>query len=89
MKSKKDKTIAIVLAIVLGTYGAHWFYLGNTKRAVWYLCLTLGGLFFSWLLLPALIPLVIWVLSIIDFIKIIQMSDEDFDAQYNSGVQPE
>lgn len=87
MENKKDKTLAIVLAICLGVYGAHWFYLGDKKRAWWYLGVTLGGLVLSWLILPAFAPLVIWVFAIIDLIKLIQMSDEEFNEKYNA-VKP-
>ena len=37
MEQKKDKTIAAVLAILLGTFGIHLFYLGCTKKALYYL----------------------------------------------------
>lgn len=37
MEQKKDKTIAAVLAILLGSFGIHLFYLGCTKKALYYL----------------------------------------------------
>jgi TM2 domain-containing membrane protein YozV len=35
--------VAGILGILLGGFGAHWFYLGDTKRAVIMLCITLVG----------------------------------------------
>ncbi len=60
-KSPKSKTIAIILALFLGVYGAHDFYLGYTKNGIIKIVLTLSviGIFVSgpW--------------TIIDLIKII------------------
>ena len=85
MENKKDKTIAIILTICLGVYGGHWFYLGDQKRAWWYLAGGLGGL----LLCAGLPTLVVWVFAIIDLVKLIQMSDAEFNEKYNSGIAPE
>lgn len=83
MENKKDKTVAIILAICLGAYGGHWFYLGDQKKAYWYLGLGLGGL-----LLCAGVPtIVVGILSIIDLVKIIQMPDAEFNEKYNA-VKP-
>lgn len=40
----KDITVAYLLAIFLGGFGAHQFYLGRTGQAVTMLCLYLAGL---------------------------------------------
>lgn len=87
MENKKDKTLAIVFALVLGVYGGHWFYLGNKKRAWWYLGITLAGFFISactLFLCPPLAVFVIWILAIIDLVKIIKMSDDEFNEKYNA-----
>lgn len=42
MEQKKDKTIAVVLAIILGGLGVHLFYLGCKKKALYYLLGTIG-----------------------------------------------
>jgi TM2 domain-containing membrane protein YozV len=39
--TNKSKTVAIVLALFLGGLGIHHFYLGNTLRGIFLLCLTL------------------------------------------------
>ena len=46
--SPRSRTIALVLAGVLGVFGAHRFYVGKTRSAVAQL-LTLGGLGLWWL----------------------------------------
>jgi len=49
-----DFFIAAILAFFLGTFGAHWFYLGRPSRAIWYVC-------FFWTGIPTIIG---WVESI-------------------------
>lgn len=43
VSNNKSKMVAGLLGIFLGGFGAHNFYLGNTKNAVIQLCLTLIG----------------------------------------------
>jgi len=43
MNAVKDKTVAGILAILLGCFGVHHFYLGNTGRGVLYLLLCWTG----------------------------------------------
>lgn len=44
MNAVKDKTVAGILAILLGCFGVHHFYLGNTGRGVLYLLLCWTGI---------------------------------------------
>ncbi len=48
---RKDKTAAILLALFLGGFGAHHFYMGNTGLGILYLV-------FFWTLIPAFVALV-------------------------------
>jgi TM2 domain-containing membrane protein YozV len=68
--TEKSRTVAAILALLLGGLGAHHFYLGNTVLGVIYLvfCLTF---------IPALVAL-------IEGIVFLCMSDEVFNAKYNS-----
>lgn len=48
---RKDATVAILLALFLGGFGAHHFYLGRTGLGVLYLV-------FFWTLIPAFVALI-------------------------------
>ena len=61
----KSKMIAGILAICLGSFGIHNFYLGYTKKAVIQLVLTLVG---GWLF--GLGALAAWIWAIIDAVNI-------------------
>lgn len=75
----KSKVTAVLLCLFLGEVGAHKFYLGEqTGLAVLMLVLTLLGFVF---LLP-LIATCIWAL--VDLIRLLVMSDAEFDAKYNN-----
>lgn len=66
----KDKTLAGLLALVLGTIGVHRFYLGQTKLGILYLILLFTG--------------VSAILGLIDAVIFLTMNQEDFDDKYNS-----
>ena len=67
----KSRVVAAILAFVFSFIGAHNFYLGKTGKGV--LCLL-----FCWTYIPTLI-------SMFDFVRLLSMSDADFDRQYNSS----
>ncbi|OCA71769.1 hypothetical protein BBI00_15365 [Chryseobacterium arthrosphaerae] len=69
MKSKKDKNTASILAFLLGGFGIHRFYLGQTVLGCIYLL-------FCWTFIPVFIAL-------IDFFIFIFMSQNKFDLKYN------
>ena len=66
----KSRGVAIILAILLGSIGAHRFYLGEIKLGVVYLLLSWTGISF--------------ILSIIDIIKLVLMNDSKFQSKYNN-----
>ncbi|PRY09017.1 TM2 domain-containing membrane protein YozV [Pontibacter ummariensis] len=70
----KNKTTAALLAFFLGGFGAQFFYLGKAGRGV--LCLL-----FFWTFIPAII-------AIIDFIRFLVMSEDEFNRKYNSHLYP-
>jgi len=76
----KDKTTAGLLAIFLGAYGAHHFYLGNKDKAVKCLLITL--------LTFGIGATIMGIIGIIDGVKLIQLSDEEFNDFYNNGETP-
>ena len=66
---QKSKTVAALLAFLVGGFGIHHFYLGNPLLGVLYLL-------FCWTLIPALC-------SFIEAIVYLTMSDDAFDARFN------
>lgn len=72
----KSRVVAAILAFVFSFIGIHNFYLGKTGKGM--LCLL-----FCWTYIPTL-------LSLFDFVRLLAMSDADFDRQYNSpnGLLP-
>lgn len=71
----KDKTTASLLALFLGMFGAHKFYLGRTGVGVVYLLLTFT-LFFAFI--PA-------VMGLIDFFVLALMDGNEFNRRYNGS----
>lgn len=64
----KSRVAAILLALFLGGFGAHKFYLGRVGAGILYLL-------FFWTFIPALV-------AFIEMIVYICMSDEAFAAKY-------
>lgn len=68
----KDKVIAIVLALFLGGFGIHRFYLGRNGTGVLMLL-------FFWTFIPAII-------GFIDAIRYALMSDAEFARRYGTST---
>ncbi|MFM2399977.1 MAG: hypothetical protein RL341_2134 [Pseudomonadota bacterium] len=66
--SRKSRTVAIVLALLLGGLGMHKFYLGQTGMGALYLV-------FCWTFIPA-------ILGLIEGLIMLTMSDEAFARKY-------
>ncbi len=75
----KNRTLAGLLALILGTFGIHRFYLNDFGGGIFYLFL-----FFitSKLLFP-----VSTILGIIEAVRFFNMSTEEFDEKYNKRVK--
>lgn len=69
LASGKNRTVAALLAILLGWIGIHKFYLGQNNTGIIYLL-------FCWTFIPA-------VLGLIDGIVLLGMTDEAFAAKYS------
>ena len=67
----KNKTTAALMAFFLGGFGGQFFYLGKAGKGV--LCLL-----FFWTFIPA-------VIALIDFIRFLSMSEQEFNQKYNNG----
>ena len=68
-KSKKNKYIAAFLAIFLGSFGLHKFYLGKVFWGLMYL-------FFFWSVVPMII-------GIFEGIYYLLLSNQSFEAKYS------
>lgn len=66
--ARHSRTTAGILAILLGDFGVHKFYLGNTGLGVLYLL-------FCWTLIPGII-------GILEGIQYLTMSDEQFTWKF-------
>lgn len=72
----KSRTTAAMLALFLGTFGVHRYYLGQTGLGLFY--------FFSSFIFGGIFRLPFGaVLGIIDAMSFFFMSDEEFDRRYN------
>ena len=67
----KNKFLAALLAFFLGAFGIHKFYLGENFGGILYFL-------FSWTFIPA-------ILAFFDFLGLLLMSDQTFDAKFNPG----
>ena len=76
--SGPSRVVASLLAIFLGSVGAHKFYLGNTGSGIIYLIL---GLFFG-ICTFGISTVVIGVVALIEGLFYLSYSDEQFAAKY-------
>lgn len=66
----KNKTVATLLALFLGGFGIHKFYLGDLGWGVLYIL-------FSWTPFP-------WITAFVEFLILLINSEDAFNARYNS-----
>ena len=76
---EKNRILAAVLALFLGHWGIHKFYLGKTNAGI--IMLVLGT--FGWILvIPAVIN---WTIAFIEFVIYLSKSDQEFYQDYVAG----
>ncbi|MBQ0074344.1 MAG: NINE protein [Prevotella sp.] len=66
--SGKNRTTAAILGIILGGFGVHHFYLGNSGKGILYLL-------FCWTYIPAIV-------GFVEGIIFLTQSDEEFASKY-------
>ena len=76
---QKSKIVAGILALLLGGFGAHKFYLGMKKQAV----IMLLGVLVGWILILPLF--IVGVTALIEGIIYLTKSDEEFHETYVVG----
>jgi len=80
--AKKEKWPAVALAIVLGTLGIHKFYLGyKTEGLIMLLTAIIGSC------VVGLGPVVMLVISLIEAVKYVTLTEEDFEETYVRGYK--
>jgi len=86
-KAEKSKVAAGLLAIFLGGWGIHKFYLDYRVPGIIFLIINTVGLFITWMFLW--IPnFIIWVIAVIEGIIYLTKSDEEFEQTYVIGNRP-
>jgi TM2 domain-containing membrane protein YozV/ribosomal protein S27AE len=75
----KNRIVAGVLGILLGTLGIHKFYLGYTKQGV---IMLLVSILTSWTWIG---PVIMFIIGLIEGIVYLVTPDEDFYATYIQG----
>ena len=80
--SERKRKVAAVLALILGVFGIHRFYLGQQGLGFAYLIPSLIGMMSNTGFMTA-IPA---IMGIIDAYLFFRMSDSRFDARYNRGL---
>ena len=76
-EGKKDKIAAGLLALFLGGFGAHRFYLGFNREGVTMLLISIFGF-----ILLAIPTFVIGVIAFVEAIIYLTKSDEEFNTLY-------
>ena len=75
----KDKLVAGLLAIFLGAYGVHHFYLGDNRKGVIYLLITLLTAGFGGTIMQ--------IIGIVEGVRYLTMSDEEW-AKFTNQPAP-
>jgi TM2 domain-containing membrane protein YozV len=86
-KGSKSKIAAGLLAIFLGGFGIHKFYLGYTTPAVIMLVAGVIGFCGSFLLLPLLLLIATSIVGFIEGIIYLTKSDAEFEQIYVQGTR--
>lgn len=76
-QAEKSKVVAGVFALLLGSFGAHKFYLGYKGVGFAFLGIWLGGL-----ILLGIPSLVIWIISLVEGIIYLCKTDQEFQETY-------
>lgn len=94
-QTPKDKTVAGLLGILLGAYGAHKFYLGYTTEAIIMLGVSLGSIVLagglSWLGIGlCFIPVAsaVGIIGMVEGIVYLTKTDQDFYYTYVLNRKP-
>jgi TM2 domain-containing membrane protein YozV len=80
LSGDKNRIVAALLAVFLGSLGIHKFYLGKTTAGVMMLLgSTVGWITFG------IVPAIVYVIAFIEFIIYLLKPDADFHREYVAG----
>lgn len=77
----KNRYVAAILAFFLGGLGIHEFYIDNKGKGIMLLLFCLVGGVITYGISSA----ICWIIALVDMIKFLMMTDEEFSNRYNSG----
>lgn len=83
--SEKQKVVAGILAILLGSFGVHKFYLGYQREGIILLVVTLAGILLSCIGVGIIFVWVPQVIGIVEGVIYLTKSDEEFYQTYVAG----
>lgn len=88
--SGKDHIVAGILALLLGGFGAQYFYMGKTTAGLYSLGITFISLILSLVIIGIFLLWVWGILLFVQGIMILCMNQETFDAKFvnNPSVMP-
>ncbi len=80
--TKKQKSTAALIALILGTWGIHRFYLGQRKKGIWHF---IGGIIAMGISAEGNFPFIIipLLIGLMDAIILFSMGEKEFDVKYN------
>ncbi len=84
----KKKSTAVLLALLLGTIGAHRFYLNQRFRGVLHFLMGAGGIMLFTFGAPIGFILFPMLIALIDVVVFATMSHQEFDERYNTRKKP-
>ncbi|MCL2606399.1 MAG: TM2 domain-containing protein [Coriobacteriia bacterium] len=84
-EGEKNRTVAALLAVVLGSVGAHKFYLGYKAQGIIMVALTASGWVLTSVLIGALWAWIPGLVGLIEGIIYFTKSDEEFEQTYVVG----
>ena len=85
---KKNKTTAGLLAIFLGAFGVHKFYLGYNTQGIIMLVVTIIGILLCLVVIGGFAVLAMSVIALIEGITYLTKTDEAFYETYVLGNKP-
>lgn len=80
LSGDKNRIVAAILAVILGSFGIHKFYLGKTTAGI----LMLLGSTVGWITF-GILPGIVYVIAFIEFIIYLLKTDGDFHRDYVAG----